>query len=505
MSDLDSILNTILADIPSVAPSAQSLTPQQVAFVDAYGKTFEPLLLEAVAGSGKTFTLVKAASARVTPTLALAFNKRNAEELGKKMPAHVTCKTFNALGHQAFAAKLGKKLKLDFDKLPNIIKSLDRALKDYYWDHPEIRKLINAAYAKGLVPQGAAGLESSDMSLWLMEAEELEIEPKELQTCVTFAQKICVARIYQAWNGNIDFDDQLYMSVLTKSPFPKFNTVLVDEAQDLNPVQHQMLALLGGRVIAAGDPYQAIYGFRGALHNSLDLLTEKFKLRRMPLSVSFRCPRNVVAEAQKWVPHIEAAPSAPAGSVIVLAEQDADTIESGDSVICRTNAPLVGLFFELLRHGKPSVILGRDIGQGLKKLCLKYEQTPMSEFPAALDQWLSMEKANFEDKPAKMQMSQDRYDAIMTVVRNRKPGSVRALAEMFEEMFRDEKANITLGSIHKAKGMEWKRVHFYGFEKCPLQWKHQTPEEHQQEINLTYVAITRAQDTLVMHPLTKEG
>jgi superfamily I DNA/RNA helicase len=88
----------------------------------------------------------------------------------------------------------------------------------------------------------------------------------------------------------------------------------------------------------------------------------------------------------------------------------------------------------------------------------------------------------------------------MTVLRNRKPGSVTALAQMFEEMFRDEKANITLGSIHKAKGMEWKRVHFLNYDKCPMVWKDQTEEEHQQEINITYVGGSRAMEQLFLHP-----
>lgn len=505
-NELDNLLDSMMSDIPASAPKKKELTPQQLAFIEAYSKTRKNLMLEAVAGSGKTFTLVQAAHALMTPTLALAFNKRIADELAKKMPAHVTCKTMNSLGHAAFGAKIGKKLRLESNKIGDIIKTFPKDLKDYYWDHPEIKALINGARVNCLVPQGAHGLEASPSGEWeaLVDSLDYDLSSDEKRVALQFATKVLVASIYQAWNGIIDFDDQLYMSVVTRSPFPRFNTVLIDEAQDLSPVQHEMLALIGGRVVAAGDPYQAIYGFRGALFDSMDRLAGRFSMTQMPLSVSFRCPAGVVKEAQAFVNHIESAPDAPAGNVITLKEESIENILEGDMVVCRKNGPLISLFFKLLREGKPSVILGREIGQSLKKLVLKYKDLKIEELQPALDQWLQMEIANNEDKATKQQLAYDKHHAILTVLKNRKPATVSALAVMFEEMFRDERSKTVLCSIHKAKGLEEKRVHFYGFDECPMIWKGQTEDEQRQELNLCYVAVTRSMDTLFFHPIAKD-
>jgi superfamily I DNA/RNA helicase len=54
------------------------------------------------------------------------------------------------------------------------------------------------------------------------------------------------------------------------------------------------------RFVAVGDPHQAIYGFRGANSDALDKIVARFACRTLPLSVSYRCSKAVVAEAQKF-------------------------------------------------------------------------------------------------------------------------------------------------------------------------------------------------------------
>jgi len=103
----------------------------------------------------------------------------------------------------------------------------------------------------------------------------------------------------------IDFDDMLYLPLRSKCTFDKKNYVFVDEAQDTNGVQRALLRRMlapppHGRLIAVGDPSQAIYGFRGADANAMSALREEFSAVVMPLSVSYRCSRAVVAEAQKY-------------------------------------------------------------------------------------------------------------------------------------------------------------------------------------------------------------
>lgn len=64
-----------------------------------------------------------------------------------------------------------------------------------------------------------------------------------------------------------------------------------------------------GRLIAAGDEHQAIYGWRGAHANSMDVLGERFNCLDLPLSITYRCPVAVVEHARQWVPELEARPA----------------------------------------------------------------------------------------------------------------------------------------------------------------------------------------------------
>eukprot|EP00966_Prymnesium_polylepis_P026297 606671-Prymnesium_polylepis.1 len=118
--------------------------------------------------------------------------------------------------------------------------------------------------------------------------------------------------------GAFDFDDMCYLPVRWGLPFPQYDFVFVDEAQDVDTVQRAIIRRVlrpGGRLAAVGDPGQAIYGFRGAGTDSLQLLDKAFDAVELPLTVSFRCSRSVVLAARPFMPRIEAAPTAPEGSV----------------------------------------------------------------------------------------------------------------------------------------------------------------------------------------------
>jgi DNA helicase-2/ATP-dependent DNA helicase PcrA len=114
------------------------------------------------------------------------------------------------------------------------------------------------------------------------------------------------------------------MPTLFGGTFPRFPLVMVDEAQDLSPLNHAMLRkLVTARLIAVGDPYQSIYAFRGAMTSSMARLREEFNMHEMTLSVSFRCPRQVVRRAWFRVPFMKWFEQAEEGHVEALSEWSA--------------------------------------------------------------------------------------------------------------------------------------------------------------------------------------
>lgn len=330
---------------------------------------------------------------------------------------------------------------------------------------------------------------------------------------------------YRQSGKYIDFDDMLWLPLVNAKirPFiPKFDLVLVDEAQDLNFVRRMATALLmktTARMIAVGDPRQAIYGFSGADHNSLELVQKQFRTTSFPLHVSYRCPRLVVARAQSWVIHIQPAGSAIEGEVLGPVDMDIAALKPEPiktMILCRNNKPLVRIFFQLLRAGIPAIILGQDIAKRMEKtikaavtLADRMEDYRAGDMlcvalSAALDSWEEEQTAMWtkENKPWKVDELKDLLGGIRLVLSECSPkDSTDVPVGKIRAMFTDEEGKridrVVLCSIHKSKGLEADQVIWFGANKYQPNKFAKRPEELQQEYNLMYVAATRAQRQLI--------
>jgi len=276
-------------------------------------------------------------------------------------------------------------------------------------------------------------------------------------------------------DARVDFDDLLYLAVKDGLALPKFDFVFVDEAQDTNAIQRALLRKIihaQSRIIAVGDPAQAIYGFRGADSDSLNLIATEFDCKRLPLTVSYRCPVAVVEYAHNWVSHIEAADNAPQGEVLSLGTKwgTAD-FTTGDLLVCRTTRPLISLCYKFLKARVPARIMGREIGQGLKTLVGKLNAKGIDNLVTKLGAWADREseKAVAKKQEAKVEAINDKADALLCLIdgmpeTNR---TIPALLNIIDELFSDSVGAITLATIHKAKGLEANRVLWLNSSQCP--------------------------------------
>lgn len=451
------------------------------------------LLIQAVAGSSKTTVLMASTMWTRSPTLYLAFNKANALDAAGKLEAG-EAKTLNALGHRLWMIN-APQAKLDAKKTEKIL--------EWVLPSEELRRkfgyilgrVISSAKAAGL------GLESevngSDFEHFILNGE-WDIDDQDILPAAEYA-----ARAFEAGRNDLttfDFDDQLYGPIYHGWQFPFFATVLLDEAQDLNRIQHLMaeqLVRMGARLIAVGDRNQAIYGFRGALHDSLDLLKAYFKMKELPLSITYRCPQLVVKEAQALVPHIQHRDGAPFGEVRYQHEtEDSDPecwLRDNDLIVCRNNAPLFAAVMRQVRARKPCRVLSNAL-DGLASFIKRFRTQDAQALLIRVDRWLEKETLAAESKgmPWKVQALAD------------KAATVRSLAEGFkttEEVLNvirqlaEGRSGPLFSTIHKAKGLEADHVYFLRPDLVPGWW---IKEESalQQEYNLKYVAITRAKQTL---------
>lgn len=491
-----------------------SWSPQQVDFFDWCQNGVGSCVLVAVAGAGKTTCLIKGSNLLKGTVAIMAYNKKVADEIKDKLVAQgidrrkVEAGTVHSFGFRVFkkhfkARVSGGKLSQLFDGL-----GLDQEILKY---KDIIVNLVSLAKQRGV---GALS-DADDTQVWLDIIEHFDVIDEERNPApasIVIQEARALLKKSNETLDIIDFDDMVYLPVLMNLGGVSFDNIIVDEAQDTNATRRALVKLMlrnGGRGIFVGDPKQAIYGFTGADNDSLDILRREFNAIELPLTVTYRCPKNVVQFARKWVSHITAADTAPEGEVLEinyeqLIPQYLDLLNRNSAVLCRNTKPLVKLFYMLLRNRIPSRIEGRDIAAGLKKLAtnwIRIKTIPALE--AKLAEFLEKEKVKLleEKKDLKAEQLEDKVEALLTICdacRAAGGTHVEDVLKHIDDMFEDNVEGVmVLSTIHKSKGREWRTVFWLDrLNLCPSP-RAKKEWEFQQELHLCYVAATRAMNKLI--------
>ena len=462
-------------------------TAEQQTIIEFAQTAKENMIVMALAGAAKTSTLVMVAEAVKTPMLCLAFNKRIADEMKERLPHTCVPMTLNSLGHRTWMSCLGKRIILEKDKnyqiLTSLVTKLDKRQQEIaYEEFADTLKIIETAKASGYIPTG-----QFTMAKRLMNDEDffahLEDVPSALQE--RLVRSAMIDSISQSLEGKIDFSDQIFMPTLFPAMFDTFPTTMIDEAQDLSALNHMTLRKLvkSKRLIAVGDPNQAIYGFRGAHEDSMHKMQHDFNMKPYTLSVSFRCPVAVVKEAQWRAPNMQWPEWAKPGTVKHLTEWDASTIPASAAIICRNNAPLFNMAIKLLKNGRYPKIIGNDIGKYLVKTMKKFGKSdlPKERLRGAIAEWAE-EKAKKTRNPGKV------WDqaACMNIFADQ--GDTLGDALAYAEHIFNSQGSIELMTGHKSKGLEYETVFILD--------RHLIKLDEGQEKNLMYVCQTRSKSEL---------
>lgn len=461
-------------------------TPEQEAIIEAGRTTQDNLLVSALAGAAKTSTLVMLAKAVPVQTLCLAFNKKIATEMQERLPLHCTSKTLNALGHAAWGKTIGKRLTLEYKKNYNILKAMVDQLSgdakaEAYSMFSDLLNIIEEGKTGGWVPSHGGFSNAkpllTDEEFFASLDEELEPWMERLVVAAS------VESINQGFKGVIDFNDQILLPTVFSSPFDSYPLVMIDEAQDLSPLNHVMLRKVARkRLIAVGDACQAIYGFRGASENSMTELQQQFNMRELHLTISFRCPIAVVEEARWRAPIMKWPEWAKPGLVTHAGQWNERLIPDYGVILCRNNAPLFSMAIALLRRGRYPELVGNDIGKALIKQLKKFgpESMPQASVITAIKEWESAKLAKARtpgrivDQAACLKVFADAGDTL---------GAAIAYAERIMA----QTGPVKLMTIHKSKGLEFDHVFILDQHLI---------RKDQQDLNLKYVAQTRAKETL---------
>lgn len=516
-------LTTVSVEHKEVVPPPFQLSPQQTQVIDFATKGRGNGLLIAAAGAAKTTTLVELCKHIRGSKVFVAFNKKIADEIGVKLlkagvdSQSVRAATFHSFGLQAWK-RVAPNVQVKDTKMYDLMEvlSVPRHVRAFS------KALVSLAKQSAF---GAPGQPTNDD--WLAYEDIVEHfdlsdklyaddfqpddESEAIALGIEWAQKLLRESDTQD-TRLIDFDDMLRTPLFRHATFWKNDWVLIDEAQDTNPARRAMAKEMlrsDGRLIAVGDPRQAIYGFTGASADALDLIKDEFDCTELKLSVTFRCARNIVAYSHKWVPedHIEAAPNAPEGSVSYMGDIEFRKIvpQKEDAILCRNTKPLIQLALDYIRRKIPAHVEGRDIGQSLLSLCKKWKRPQtIGQLADTLVEWKGAETLRLMEKgqDAKIAALHDRVDSILVIMESlHDDDPIYKLEAAISGLFQDTEGkpvqSITLSTVHKSKGREWDRVYLYGRNVyMPSPFARQL-WQIEQEHNLIYVAVTRAKRELI--------
>jgi len=435
-----------------------------------------------------------------------AFNKHIAAELKTRLPKWCYSATLHSLGYKDLRDALGK-VDVDEDRRWEFLfgpySDLCVTEETRRLPKEERAKLYNRRRTfKNLAALSKATLTDANnrsQVLALIAHYGLDLEENQDYFLQILPRVLDSAKDH---TNLIDYDDMQWLPIVLGLPMKQFDYLFVDESQDLSDNQAEFVLRSvkpNGRIVAVGDTFQSLYGFRGAGVDSMQKLVATLNAQTLPLSITYRCPTSHVKLAKEIVPQIEARENAPEGIIEdTTISKMQGLITRGDMVICRTNAPLVPVAFGLIRKGIKAVIRGKDIGKNLSDLAANLSAgcVDMESFFFRLGDYSNREMTRMENRRAsetQIQALQDKIDTLEAVAQEcDQPDQI---VPRIDSIFSDENGEIVLSSVHRAKGLESNTVWILRPDLMPFA-KAKQPWEVQQERNIIYVAYTRSRNAL---------
>jgi DNA helicase II / ATP-dependent DNA helicase PcrA len=447
------------------------LSSQQTAAIDFIKNSNKSLILSAVAGAGKTSTLLAMLKATEGSVAFCAFNKSIAKEIEFKVNQQninkdVKVGTVHSFGFGAIRRSISR-VNVDGNKIQTIVRD------NFNNEESNMQTFLISAVAMAK-EVGIRACVNDNYNTWIQMFDHYDLWnslPLDVNTDKAIGLCQDVLDISNKTLNVVDFSDMIYLPILKKMRIWKYSNIFLDEAQDTNATRRALVKMMlapKGRLIAVGDPHQAIYGFTGADSNALNLIQKEFKAKELPLSVTFRCPKNVVKEAQKYVQHIESHPDSADGIVDECNLQDLpNLVTQEDAIICRNTKPLVEVAYNLIRNKIPCKVEGRKIGENLIKLATRWKVKTVGTLINKLEAYKEkeIEKYKKKENESMCQVIEDQVETLAVFIDQCKVDDpISTLISKIQELFDDteNKKILVLSTIHRSKGREFNHVFALG-------------------------------------------
>jgi DNA helicase II / ATP-dependent DNA helicase PcrA len=486
----------------------------------------QPLAIVAAAGSGKTTVLTRRIAYRIEQghaeprhVVALTFTRDAAGELRRRLRRLEIHESIEAGTFHSIALRLLRDRAITRNETmpvlaPDRLRLVRECLKELRIELDPYPAMTDIDWAR------ARRVEPADYEREVRAARRRGAVPPRKFTDLAAAYERLKRR-----RGVVDFDDLLDLNlraVETDAAFRalvrwRFRHFFVDEAQDLNPLQHALLeAWRGGRpdICLVGDPRQAIYGWNGSDHTTMTEVERAYPgVTVVSLETNYRCSPQVVSAAAAALVasgqqddtasnradgmplQIESFPTteAEAAAITTFVRSALDThAPGGIAVLARTNDQLVPIEQALSAAGIASQ---RAVGRSPLELALSNAYRATSREALAL--WADDQFTHHDALRRRVAEEVDRF------LTSQEPGGFRSWVEArapFDDLDVDEvDGAVSLLTFHGAKGREWPVVVVAGAEDGLIPHSSAvSASQRAEEARLLYVAITRAVDRLLI-------
>ena len=485
----------------------QALTEQQTAIINSNGNC----RINAVAGSGKTTTIIEYAASRPANArvLYLAFNKSVKLEATRKFAEYgltnTKVETAHSLAYKHIVFRHNYKVKAQGYKNGEICQLLD--IRGNGEKHTEF---VIANHINKFVTYFCNSDKAKVQDLNYLDTVvdgQAKTFVRSFYKFIEDGTRLLLAKMDK---GEIEITHDFYLKKFQLSnPALPYDYILFDEAQDASAAMLDVFMKQKATKVIVGDTHQQIYAWRHAV-NSLD----KADFDTLQLSNSFRFTQdiaNLATEILSWKNHLfECKPVAITG-------KGAGKKEVVKATIARTNLGLLlnaidfitdnikvkHIYFE----GNISSYMYADDGASLYDVLSLYN----GNHDRIRDKLVGSMK-DIDDLEEYVEKTEDHQLATMIEIVREYGNEVHSIIKSLKELHTGDedrhKAEMIFSTVHRSKGMEYDVVYlvndFLSESKLKeLKEKHKSDKTASfdtarlnEEINLLYVAITRTRNKL---------